>query len=179
MVHIWVVRSIIWIMKKSCKWGHVYCMQARSILMLANKETERRVMTPTGSEPSSPILLQSPHNNMYSPSTGLSMKRSLQRFLQKRKNRVQETSPYHHELINVKLSKSSRENKWKFGLVVGYLVARLYYLWWMKSLFPQHSWACKLIKCGYETHTISSLIMYGFLVCVCVYILFFWSSRFS
>ncbi|KAG4391197.1 hypothetical protein AAZX31_05G130300 [Glycine max] len=71
-------------------------LQARSILMLANKETERRVMTPTGSEPSSPILLQSPHNNMYSPSTGLSMKRSLQRFLQKRKNRVQETSPYHH-----------------------------------------------------------------------------------
>ncbi|RZB96094.1 Protein TIFY 5A isoform B [Glycine soja] len=85
-------------------------LQARSILMLANKEMEKRVMTPTGSEPSSPILLQSPHN-MYSPGTGLSMKRSLQRFLQKRKNRVQETSPYHHELINVKLSKSSRENK--------------------------------------------------------------------
>ncbi|KAK7399938.1 hypothetical protein VNO78_11135 [Psophocarpus tetragonolobus] len=69
-------------------------LQARSILMLANKEIEKRVMTPTGSEPSSPMQ-QSPHN-MYSPSTGLSMKRSLQRFLQKRKNRVQETSPYHH-----------------------------------------------------------------------------------
>ncbi|TKY59805.1 TIFY 5A [Spatholobus suberectus] len=69
-------------------------LQARSILMLANKEMEKRVMTPTGSEPSSPIL-QSPHN-MYSPGTGLSMKRSLQRFLQKRKNRVQETSPYNH-----------------------------------------------------------------------------------
>ncbi|RDX81886.1 Protein TIFY 5A [Mucuna pruriens] len=69
-------------------------LQARSILMLANKEMEKRVMTPTGSEPSSPIL-QSPHN-MYSPSTGLSMKRSLQRFLQKRKNRVHETYPYHH-----------------------------------------------------------------------------------
>ncbi|XP_020204360.1 protein TIFY 5A [Cajanus cajan] len=68
--------------------------QARSILMVANKEMERRVMTPTGSEPSSPML-QSPHN-IYSPSSGLSMKRSLQRFLQKRKNRVQETSPYSH-----------------------------------------------------------------------------------
>ncbi|XP_027343284.1 protein TIFY 5A-like [Abrus precatorius] len=67
--------------------------QARSILMLANKETEERVRTPTGSEPSSP-LLQS-HHNLYSPGSGLSMKRSLQRFLQKRKNRVQETSPYH------------------------------------------------------------------------------------
>ncbi|KAL2343385.1 hypothetical protein Fmac_004670 [Flemingia macrophylla] len=66
-------------------------LQARSILMVANREMEKRVMTA-----SSP-LLQSPHNNnMYSPGTGLSMKRSLQRFLQKRKNRVQETSPYNH-----------------------------------------------------------------------------------
>ncbi|KAK7319131.1 hypothetical protein RJT34_03845 [Clitoria ternatea] len=67
--------------------------QARSILMFANKEMEERVRTPTGSEPSSPIL--PPHyNNLYSPGTGLSMKRSLQSFLHKRKNRVQETSPY-------------------------------------------------------------------------------------
>ncbi|KAK7359475.1 hypothetical protein VNO77_01435 [Canavalia gladiata] len=66
--------------------------QARSILMLANKEIEERMKTPNGSEPSSP--LQS--HNLHSPGTGLSMKRSLQRFLQKRKNRNQETSPYRH-----------------------------------------------------------------------------------
>ncbi|XP_061373844.1 protein TIFY 5A-like [Gastrolobium bilobum] len=63
-------------------------LQARYILMHANKEMEQRMKTPTGSEPSSP--------NLYSPGTGLSMKRSLQRFLQKRKNRIQEASPYHH-----------------------------------------------------------------------------------
>ncbi|KAB1222600.1 Protein TIFY 5A [Morella rubra] len=68
-------------------------LQARAILLLATREMEERLKTPTsGSEPSSPIL-QSP---LCSPSTGLSMKRSLQRFLQKRKNRIQATSPYHH-----------------------------------------------------------------------------------
>ncbi|XP_058775864.1 protein TIFY 5A-like [Vicia villosa] len=68
--------------------------QARSILMLANKEMEERVRTPTGSfsEPSSPAIFTS---NLYSPGTSLSMKKSLQRFLQKRKNRIQEASPYH------------------------------------------------------------------------------------
>ncbi|XP_061352462.1 protein TIFY 5A [Gastrolobium bilobum] len=66
-------------------------LQAKSILMLANKKAEERVRTPTstGSEPSSPTVV-------YSPGPGLSMKRSLQRFLQKRKIRVQEASPYNH-----------------------------------------------------------------------------------
>ncbi|KAJ7947318.1 Protein TIFY 5A [Quillaja saponaria] len=87
-------------------------IQARAILMVASREMEERVVrTPSGRgsgsgspEPSSPMLLQtlSPHNQLYSPTTTtstaspLSMKRSLQRFLQKRKNRIQETSPYHH-----------------------------------------------------------------------------------
>lgn len=51
---------------------------------------EERLKTPTGSDLSSPTL----QTEQYSPSTGLSMKRSLQRFLQKRKNRIQATSPY-------------------------------------------------------------------------------------
>ncbi|KAK2965288.1 hypothetical protein RJ640_004157 [Escallonia rubra] len=66
-------------------------LQARAIIMLASQEKEEKSKTPTGSKPSSP-LIQSP---LYSP-TGLSMKRSLQRFLQKRKHRTQATSPYHH-----------------------------------------------------------------------------------
>ncbi|KAK3000786.1 hypothetical protein RJ639_021452 [Escallonia herrerae] len=65
-------------------------LQARAIILLASQETEQKSKTPTGSEPSSP-LIQSP---LYSP-TGLSMKRSLQWFLQKRKHRAQATSPYH------------------------------------------------------------------------------------
>nr|XP_023885500.1 protein TIFY 5A [Quercus suber]POE69529.1 protein tify 5a [Quercus suber] len=64
--------------------------QARSILLLATREMEERLKTPTGSDLSSPTL----QTEVYSPSTGLSMKRSLQRFLQKRKNRIQATSPY-------------------------------------------------------------------------------------
>ncbi|KAL4291554.1 hypothetical protein GQ457_14G008370 [Hibiscus cannabinus] len=71
-------------------------LQARAILMIANRETDERLRTPgsgSGSEPASPAL-QSPTD---SSSTGLptAMKRSLQRFLQKRKNRIQTTSPYH------------------------------------------------------------------------------------
>ncbi|XP_045821411.1 protein TIFY 5A-like [Trifolium pratense] len=67
-------------------------IQARSILMFANKEMEERVRTPTGtsSEPSSPSVF-----NLYSPATSPSMKKSLQRFLHKRKNRIQEAAPYH------------------------------------------------------------------------------------
>ncbi|KAL3522623.1 hypothetical protein ACH5RR_015457 [Cinchona calisaya] len=63
-------------------------LQARAIILLASRETEKS-RTP----PASP-LLQSP---LYSPTAGLSMKRSLQRFLQKRKNRNQATSPYYHD----------------------------------------------------------------------------------
>ncbi|XVE88398.1 hypothetical protein DITRI_Ditri19aG0066800 [Diplodiscus trichospermus] len=66
-------------------------LQARAILMLARREMDERIKTPRGSEPASPTL----QSQLHSPSTGLSMKRSLQRFLQKRKNRIQATSPYH------------------------------------------------------------------------------------
>ncbi|XVF87148.1 hypothetical protein PTKIN_Ptkin18bG0095900 [Pterospermum kingtungense] len=69
-------------------------LQARAILTLANREMDERIRTPTGSEPASPALSTS---QLYSPTpaAGLSMKKSLQRFLQKRKNRIQATSPYH------------------------------------------------------------------------------------
>ncbi|KAI5447523.1 hypothetical protein KIW84_015107, partial [Lathyrus oleraceus] len=69
--------------------------QAKSILMLANKKVQEIVKTPTGSEPSKPTMVQSPHQSC-SHAPGLSMKRSLQRFLQKRKNRIQQASPYNH-----------------------------------------------------------------------------------
>ncbi|XVE51628.1 hypothetical protein DITRI_Ditri02bG0057100 [Diplodiscus trichospermus] len=67
-------------------------LQARAILKLANRENnmDERIKTRTGSEPASPISPQ-----LYSPATGFSMTKSLQRFLQKRKNRIQATSPYH------------------------------------------------------------------------------------
>ncbi|XP_044460866.1 protein TIFY 5A-like [Mangifera indica] len=66
--------------------------QARNILLLASREMEERVKTPTGSEPASPSL----PSQLYSPpsTSGLSMKRSLQRFLQKRKHRAAATFPY-------------------------------------------------------------------------------------
>ncbi|KAI9120802.1 hypothetical protein K1719_007835 [Acacia pycnantha] len=69
-------------------------VQARWILMLANREMKERARTPngSGSEPSSPNTTVP----LYSPNGGLSMKRSLQNFLQKRKNRILEASPYHH-----------------------------------------------------------------------------------
>ncbi|XP_019418305.1 PREDICTED: protein TIFY 5A [Lupinus angustifolius] len=70
-------------------------LQARSILMLANKKMEERMKTPSGLEPSTPTVVES-HQPLYSPATPLSMKRSLQRFLQKRKIRKQEASPYNH-----------------------------------------------------------------------------------
>ncbi|KAG5589953.1 hypothetical protein H5410_040467 [Solanum commersonii] len=58
---------------------------AKAIIYLASRGMKEK--TNKMSEPSSPLLqLQ----------TGLFMKRSLQGFLQKRKNRVQATSPYHH-----------------------------------------------------------------------------------
>ncbi|KAG5235173.1 protein TIFY 5A [Salix suchowensis] len=66
-------------------------LQARAILLLAGREMEGKLRGPVGSEPSasSPI---SP-SQLYSPA-GLPMKRSLQRFLKKRKNRIQATFPY-------------------------------------------------------------------------------------
>ncbi|XP_060179051.1 protein TIFY 5A-like [Lycium barbarum] len=64
-------------------------LQAKAIIYRASREMEDKTKkTPSPmSEPSSPLL---------QPQTGLFMKRSLQRFLQKRKNRIQTTSPYHH-----------------------------------------------------------------------------------
>ncbi|XP_045805002.1 protein TIFY 5A-like [Trifolium pratense] len=80
---------------KMCVTTDVTEFQAKSILMLANKKEQEKVKTPTGSVPTTPTIVESPHQ-LYSPGPGLSMKRSLQRFLQKRKNRIQETSPYNH-----------------------------------------------------------------------------------
>ncbi|KAL2473807.1 Protein TIFY 5A [Forsythia ovata] len=65
-------------------------LQARSIISLASQEMEKS-NTPPSTGPSSPLL----QSHLYSP-TGNSMKRSLQRFLQKRKTRAQEAFPYHH-----------------------------------------------------------------------------------
>ncbi|XP_048438516.1 protein TIFY 5A-like [Pyrus x bretschneideri] len=72
-------------------------LQARSILFLANKEMEESVKSPFtpssgSSEPPSPNVV----SPLCSTVAGVSMKRSLQRFLQKRKHRTQATSPYHH-----------------------------------------------------------------------------------
>ncbi|KAK1557322.1 hypothetical protein Q3G72_022533 [Acer saccharum] len=74
-------------------------LQARAILMIASREMEEKMRSPSGGSPSPlPSIISSPvspsiESQMYSPvpPTGLSMKRSLQRFLQKRKNRA---SPY-------------------------------------------------------------------------------------
>ncbi|KAK4349391.1 hypothetical protein RND71_032146 [Anisodus tanguticus] len=64
-------------------------LQAKAIIYLASRKMEEETnKTPSPmSKPSSPLL---------QPQTGPFMKRSLQRFLQKRKNRIQNTSPYHH-----------------------------------------------------------------------------------
>uniref|UniRef100_A0A3Q7HN62 Protein TIFY n=2 Tax=Solanum lycopersicum TaxID=4081 RepID=A0A3Q7HN62_SOLLC len=66
--------------------SHVTDLQAKAIIYLASRETEEKTnksLSPI-SEPSSPLL---------QPQT---VKKSLQRFLQKRKSRTQTTSPYHH-----------------------------------------------------------------------------------
>ncbi|KAK8641984.1 hypothetical protein V6N13_011350 [Hibiscus sabdariffa] len=60
-------------------------LHAKAILKLASRERDETIKTPTA--------LPTPVNN---PSTAISMKRSLQRFLQKRKMRIQATSPYHY-----------------------------------------------------------------------------------
>ncbi|KAK6124050.1 hypothetical protein DH2020_042196 [Rehmannia glutinosa] len=61
-------------------------LQARTIIFLASKEMEEKSNNSPGSDPCSPVL--------HSPTTNLSMKRSLQRFLEKRKTRAQAMSPY-------------------------------------------------------------------------------------
>lgn len=68
-------------------------LQARSIILLASQEIEAEKLPKT--EPSSPILMLK--SQMYKENTGLSMKiRSLQQFLQKRRRRIQASSPYSH-----------------------------------------------------------------------------------
>ncbi|RVW34919.1 Protein TIFY 5A [Vitis vinifera] len=66
-------------------------LQARAIILTASREVETK--TPTASD----VTMVSPslQSQLYSP-TGLSMKRSLRSFLQKRKNRIEATSPYGH-----------------------------------------------------------------------------------
>ncbi|XP_049377801.1 protein TIFY 5A-like [Solanum stenotomum] len=66
--------------------SHVTDLQAKAIIYLASRETEEKTNKTSSpmSEPSSPLL---------QPQT---VKKSLQRFLQKRKNRIETTSPYHH-----------------------------------------------------------------------------------
>ncbi|XP_030552417.1 protein TIFY 5A-like [Rhodamnia argentea] len=74
-------------------------LQARAILVFASREMQQR-MTATVAvtdpqQPNSPSR-RPPPAELHSPTdTGLSMKRSLQRFLQKRKLRYRATSPYH------------------------------------------------------------------------------------
>ncbi|PIN04060.1 hypothetical protein CDL12_23407 [Handroanthus impetiginosus] len=64
---------------------------ARAIISLAGRETEdQKSSNSSGSEPSSPAI----NSLISSPTKVLSMKRSLQRFLQKRKTRAQAISPY-------------------------------------------------------------------------------------
>ncbi|KAL6561963.1 hypothetical protein OROGR_002970 [Orobanche gracilis] len=67
--------------------------QARTIIFLASREMEEKSKGSRhgGSNPCSPFLANSP---ICSPTnTNLSMKRSLQRFLEKRKSRAQAMSP--------------------------------------------------------------------------------------
>ncbi|KAI3800748.1 hypothetical protein L1987_28842 [Smallanthus sonchifolius] len=65
-------------------------IQAMTIIKVASEEMDDKWRRRVESEPCSPLI---------SPLTysqgGLSMKRSLQRFLQKRKHRIESTSPYH------------------------------------------------------------------------------------
>ncbi|OUZ99369.1 Tify [Macleaya cordata] len=69
-------------------------LQARAILSLARREMDERMKTPRSLDPASPVL----QSQLHSPNNGISMKRSLQRFLQKRKNRIQATShPYNNQ----------------------------------------------------------------------------------
>ncbi|XP_058071484.1 protein TIFY 5A-like [Magnolia sinica] len=60
-------------------------LQAQAILCLARRETDQR-LAGNGSEPC--------HEQPQPTAPALSMKKSLQRFLQKRKSRIRETSPY-------------------------------------------------------------------------------------
>ncbi|KAK8551402.1 hypothetical protein V6N12_040045 [Hibiscus sabdariffa] len=58
-------------------------LHARAILKLASRERDETIKTSTAS-------------STLKPPANISMKRSLQQFLQKRKTRIQATSPYHY-----------------------------------------------------------------------------------
>ncbi|PRQ29484.1 putative transcription factor TIFY family [Rosa chinensis] len=85
-------------------------LQARAILCAANNEIGETVVkistipspSPSGSyELSSPSLHYSPLCSSRVSARGLSsMKKSLQKFLQKRKHRSQATHPYHRRIVN-------------------------------------------------------------------------------
>ncbi|MCD9559337.1 hypothetical protein HAX54_017237 [Datura stramonium] len=64
-------------------------LQAKAIIHLASRKMEKKTNK-------SPSPMSGPSSPLLQPQTGLFMKRSLQRFLQKRKNRIQTASPYHH-----------------------------------------------------------------------------------
>ncbi|XP_022139826.1 protein TIFY 5A [Momordica charantia] len=70
--------------------------QARAIIMLATRHTKEEKTTCRRQtlEPSSPEQTNSGAGA--GSVSGISMKKSLQRFLQKRKHRIQSASPYHH-----------------------------------------------------------------------------------
>ncbi|KAL8108344.1 hypothetical protein AgCh_024708 [Apium graveolens] len=69
-------------------------IQARSIISLASQEiVGRKPMTPTCSDKSMDSSSPEPQQS-YKQNESLSMKKSLQQFLQKRRSRIQATSPY-------------------------------------------------------------------------------------
>ncbi|KDP37989.1 hypothetical protein JCGZ_04632 [Jatropha curcas] len=73
-------------------------LQARAILLLASREMEEKLKSPVGTPTcSSETASQKLPSQLCRPSAGLSMKRSIQRFLQKRNHRIHATSPYNHE----------------------------------------------------------------------------------
>ncbi|OWM63864.1 protein TIFY 5A-like [Punica granatum] len=67
-------------------------LQARTIFYIARREMEERMKSPNESKPPSPNVQS--YGQLSSPINTLSMKRSLQRFLQKRKNRLNSMPPY-------------------------------------------------------------------------------------
>ncbi|KAA8544883.1 hypothetical protein F0562_019722 [Nyssa sinensis] len=73
-------------------------LQARAIIWLARRGMEEKVKIP-GVDLSSPSPSPSPLPYLLSQlcvSPGVPLKRSLQRFLQKRKDRIKSISPYNH-----------------------------------------------------------------------------------
>ncbi|AEE31184.1 Tify domain [Arabidopsis suecica] len=76
---------------KMCFSSDVTHLQARSIISIASREMKTKSSS-NGSDP--PNKSTSFHHNQL-PNPKASMKKSLQSFLQKRKIRIQATSPYH------------------------------------------------------------------------------------